>query len=66
MLHWRVIAQRRNGQQRIIDERVSRDTAEKLRDTLRALSLFPLVYVEIDEESVAPRQHDAAGSLQLS
>lgn len=60
MRYWCVIARRRNGQQRIIDEHLSREAAEKLRDTLKALSLFPDVAVEIDSEVTDPAVFELA------
>jgi len=51
MSRWRVVALRVNGERRILDEYITREAAERLREMLRTRALFPAVFVELDEDS---------------
>lgn len=51
MSRWRVVALRVNGERRILDEYITRESAERLREMLLTLALFPAVFVELDEDS---------------
>lgn len=51
MSRWRVVALRVNGERRILDEYITRESAERLREMLLTRALFPAVFVELDEDT---------------
>lgn len=53
MSRWRVVALRVNGERRVLDEYITREAAERLREMLQTLALFPEVFIELDEEAAS-------------
>lgn len=53
MSRWRVVALRVNGERRVLDEYMTHEAAERLREMLETLALFPEVFVELDDEGTA-------------
>jgi len=52
-----------NGERRVLDEYLSRESADRLRAMLEAMALFPAIFVELDESfgsSHSGRLHGAA------